>query len=136
MEDTGTTADEIAVAVGLVPKLLDQEFPDSYKILCAFAKLIPNWDQFAKSLGLRDQERQGILVDNNLTYPMKAEEVIRKWKDHKGFKGTYRLLIDACLLLEDEDLAKNICKLVKCKHIKFKLYIVYIKLNSAAVLSA
>ena len=117
---TGTTAEDTALEVGLDPKRLDQEFPiDNVKILSDFSKLIVDWNEFANSLGLLPPVRRGIEVNVNLTYPMKVQQVFREWKKINGMKGTYRLLIDACLRLGDENLAKEMCKLGKCKCVKF-----------------
>ena len=45
---------------------------------------------------------------------MKEKEILKVWKQRRGFKGTYRLLIESCLKDEDNSqLAKQWCEEVK-----------------------
>ena len=105
------TIEELIKHVGIPTSVLDQRCSETH--LRRIAKKISNWEQYAKPLGLSEQDIQEIRTDNNLDYEMKAHRVLEKWTKIYGFKATYKNLVHICLEQRDAVLAEEVCKLVK-----------------------
>ena len=105
------TIEELTEHVGIATSVLDQRCSEDH--LRKIAKKISNWEQYAKPLGLSDQDMQEIRTDNNLDYEMKTHRVLEKWTMFYGFKATYKNLMHICLDQRDAVLAEEVCKLLK-----------------------
>ena len=105
------TIEELTEHVRIATSVLDQRCSEDH--LRKIAKKISNWEQYAKPLGLSDQDIQEIRTDNNLDYEMKTLRVLEKWTKFYGFKATYKNLVRICLEQRDAVLAEEVCKLLK-----------------------
>ena len=111
MAEQPVTIIELTDHVEIKPEDLDKKF--SEKHLAKFAKNIANWEQFAKPLGLSDQNIMEIKTDLNLDQQTKTVRMLEKWRKRNGFKATYKCMALFFLEQEDVDLAEEVCKLVK-----------------------
>ena len=105
------TIEKLTEHVGIDTSVLDQRCSEEH--LRKIAKKISNWEQFAKPLGLSEQDIQEIRTDNNLDYEMKALRVLEKWMKFYSFTATYANLMCICLEQRDAVLAEEVCKLLK-----------------------
>ena len=65
------------------------------------------------SLGLPDADVQGILTSVQLSYKMKTVEMLRRWHSVNGYAAHYRVLVEAWLRLDNAELAKQFCQVLK-----------------------
>ena len=105
------TIEKLTEHVGIATSVLDQRCSEEH--LRKIAKRISNWEQYAKPLGLSEQDIQEIRTDNNLDYEMKALRVLEKWTKFYSFIATYKNLVRICLEQRDAVLAEEVCKLVR-----------------------
>ena len=111
MAEKSLTIEDLADHVGIKPGDLDKKF--SEKHLAKFAKCIANWEQFARPLGLSDQQVMEIRTDSNLNQEMKTVKMLEKWRKKNAFRATYKKVITICLELDDAELAIEVCELIK-----------------------
>lgn len=112
-EGVQASVEDIAAAVGLNIKLLDQPFSED--LLVRIASLIPNWLEYADPLKIGEQAKNGINTDPQLNYRLKTQELLKTW--HKKFSysswGHYRVLVDISCELGQADVAGKICEVLK-----------------------
>ncbi len=113
--DSLCTADVLCTQIGLSPDVLDTEFLDNYSVFLAFAKLIPDWKNFAQGLQLSPQDIRGIETNISLTILMRTTETLKLWKRHFGFKAHYRALVDVALVHGEQTLAEQFCQILQSK---------------------
>ena len=88
---------------------LDQPCSDEH--LSKLSLSITDWQSIAPFLGLTEVEESEI-VDDSSRARMKRIKMLRKWRNKKGEKATYRNLAEVLLELEETDLVEKLCKLI------------------------
>ncbi len=97
--------------VGIARDLLEQ--PCSSEHIARIAPLLLNWQKYALALRLSQQQVLNIKSDHFLDPEMKAQQVLTLWKQEKGFKATYSVLIQVCLQSKLVQQAEMICNILK-----------------------
>ena len=88
---------------------LDQPCSDEH--ISKLALYITDWQSIAPFLGLTEAEESEIVEDSSKAR-MKKIKMLRKWRNKKGEKATYRNLAEVLLELEETDLVEKLCRLI------------------------
>ena len=99
----------LEVLKNVPPEKLDQPCSDEH--LSTLALHITDWQSIAPFLGLTEAEESEIVEDNSKAR-MKKIKMLRKWRNKKGEKATYRNLAKVLLELEETDLVEKLCRLI------------------------
>lgn len=78
------------------------------------AKRIGDWEDLAKSLHLTDPEIIAIKRDG-FDQGEKRNMMLNKWITKNGRDATFRVLLEACLEVDDRDVAESVCQFIKEK---------------------
>lgn len=105
------TIDRLTAEVAINDELLDKEITSEH--LKAIAHGITRWKLYAKCLGLDHHQIEDIESDKDAESLIKMHNVLKKWHKKYCFKASYRVMIKACLKLEDGKAARNVCKMLK-----------------------
>ena len=112
MVDKEVSLDELKEQFGATDEQINQ--PCSNKHLRQIAKKLDRFKRLAEALSLSDYQITAIDVDKELTYLMKIQEVLKKWKEKYGSKATYGVLAQTCLVdLEKTNYAEEVLRLSK-----------------------
>ena len=99
----------LEVLKNVPPKKLDQPCSDEH--ISKLALYITDWQSLAPFLGLTEAEESEIVEDGNKAR-MKKIKMLRKWRNKKGEKATYRNLAEVLLDIEETDLVEKLCRLI------------------------
>ena len=113
IEYPAVTLDQLVDHVGIDKDLLNR--PCSDATLTKVAIHIPNWQKYGEALGLRQPQILGIKSDHVLDPEMKAQQVLKLWKQENGFRATYAELVQVYLQMRNVQLAEWICQMIKGK---------------------
>ena len=140
--DTDRRIDDIAQRSGIDPDLLDQPCSESH--LLPISKEIVHWRDYARYLGLSDQEESYINTnpksDSPFSKPKQMLEYWQKIKHAKPIQSHYRYLLEGFLEIgNNAQLVGKICRIIadpKCKCILcilHKDYLLHLFTDSTAV---
>ncbi len=107
------TLGELVAKVDINQEDLNLECSENHLVI-EISKVIYNWLQFAKPLGLSPQEINDIETDRNLTTgQMKVLKMLEIWHQPRGAHATCLCLVTTSLGLRDATTAEQICRIVK-----------------------
>ena len=104
-----TAAEPSELLKDVPPEKLDQPCSDEH--ISKLALYIADWQSIAPFLGLTEAEESEIVEDCSKAR-MKKIKMLRKWRNKKGEKATYRNLAEVLLELEETDLVEKLCGLI------------------------
>ena len=102
---------ELKANLGVTDKQLDLACSDDH--LKKLADEIEDYHQYGYALGLKGWQLTEINTDPSLTYVMKTQAVLKRWKENDPYKATYLNLLKVVLDLSEGVLAVKLCELCK-----------------------
>ena len=104
------TASTLEVLKNIPSEKLDQPCKDEY--LCELALSITDWQSLASFLGLTLAEELEIQTNYSNNVRKQRIEMLRKWRNKRGGRATYRKLVEVLLKMNETDLAEKLCNLI------------------------
>ena len=105
----GVTVEELIAYVGISADELNKPCSDEH--IASISLFLTNWQTVAPHLGLTETDEEDVEEEGKKTQD-KRYKMLRRWRNKKSFKATYRVLVDVLLRLGEADLAEKVCKLL------------------------
>ena len=119
---------ELKANLGVTDKQLDLVCSDDH--LKKLADEIEDYHQYGYALSLKGWQLTEINTDPSLTFVMKTQAVLKRWKENDLYKATYLNLLKVVLDLSEGVLAVKLCEL--CKGVLMSISLRYVLLMNNA----
>ena len=104
----GVTFEELIAYVGISADELNKPCSDEH--ITSISLFLTNWQTVAPHLGLTETDEEDVEEEGKKTQD--KSKILRRWKNKKSFKSTYRVLVDVFLKLGKANLAEKVCRLL------------------------